>query len=857
MPPRTPACRGAAQYNIFRHAQPVWITDEVLADAFHRFLNVSNASRKRYGSNVPGPLEARRRASKRRIMGLAAASPGIGPGIGALFGPDKSLHQAWSWEPPKGTEQRLSREQPTPSDLPQWLSNYNVSTEEKQPRILDPVQEYRLRLARVRDVNGVEALWSDIGVEPEHMHLFSQMANTHFLDNLGTRGMGYPALFGFLRNPKLNVSEAKNIKTFIHAVIKKGMPIGCLGELVNRIRDSLKLGAMLPSELDDIVDNIPKLCRKVCRQPDVTNDWEFGAYWAIWRGLTSCKIIPLDHFDTSVVRKMVERLLVLETPPEIQDIAKLQKLRSTGHTNAALFRLEIYRHLWPTADSAKPDDFAAHFAFWARLLAKSNISDSASTSDGLQWLVIRSVVDSMSIEKAQEVMAETTALLLPAKSSMDEETQKALQLWFSCVSKTCHLQNPTTKQIEIFARCPEVTSRMDPTLAVPYLKRFYPHEICQLWMHYWMPQYIAKDKSVKNFKLSRQQLQRGFKKRMKHPDKPQDPRITQFFVAILTLKDEKLPYKTALPKVMELISALYGPDMAHDLYKRFLVFEQLQIPDPHVVAAVMEAACENYPQQALKYFKANNNVWLSLCPRLPLALIEHGILPRDELFCLLDHNDPLDRVPPEHRENFRNRLSALRIDLVHLIAHAYATQTAFPHRHRFRNVYFCYLWLRDHGASLGPLLSKALVRTAVTGPLENHEWVSTNKLRWVLGLVRQIEGAEVAAQLDHLVWRWRGDVIMQARRRWDQAGLFRRVGPSTVTMARRAGLFDHDAPRWTRWYRKMTMNAGFFAPKCVRRPRFQGAQKGAKKVWGRLDRRCGGKNGWRRPYSPWKWQPTY
>ncbi|KAF2214461.1 hypothetical protein CERZMDRAFT_83155 [Cercospora zeae-maydis SCOH1-5] len=85
--------------------------DEVVTEAWHRFLRVSHAHRRsdrRYGSNIPGPLEAHRRLSKRR-MGISAFGAGqqaAGGDFGALFGfggyggrqfdPQRDL----KWKPP-------------------------------------------------------------------------------------------------------------------------------------------------------------------------------------------------------------------------------------------------------------------------------------------------------------------------------------------------------------------------------------------------------------------------------------------------------------------------------------------------------------------------------------------------------------------------------------------------------------------------------------------------------------------------------------------------------------------------------------------------------------------------------------
>lgn len=60
----------------------IWITDDLL----DRTINAFSFQQKRYGSHVPGPLEARRREAKRRNFDLAA--PGVANpfDFGALFG---------------------------------------------------------------------------------------------------------------------------------------------------------------------------------------------------------------------------------------------------------------------------------------------------------------------------------------------------------------------------------------------------------------------------------------------------------------------------------------------------------------------------------------------------------------------------------------------------------------------------------------------------------------------------------------------------------------------------------------------------------------------------------------------------
>ena len=92
-------CRRAVQHGFLPLSDHVWISDEMLSAAMHRFK--LSRSHRRHGSSVPGPLEASRRLAKRRMMGLAVTGGGAGSDLGAILGGDGELKRAsWRWEAP-------------------------------------------------------------------------------------------------------------------------------------------------------------------------------------------------------------------------------------------------------------------------------------------------------------------------------------------------------------------------------------------------------------------------------------------------------------------------------------------------------------------------------------------------------------------------------------------------------------------------------------------------------------------------------------------------------------------------------------------------------------------------------------
>ena len=99
----------------------VWISDDVLNDTLSRFTKVTvpKLRCKRHGSHVPGPLEANRKLSRRRMAGHVVArqgQPGATPTVLTdmlSFGQQQQQQQQQrtgtrktSWEPPASTSVR-------------------------------------------------------------------------------------------------------------------------------------------------------------------------------------------------------------------------------------------------------------------------------------------------------------------------------------------------------------------------------------------------------------------------------------------------------------------------------------------------------------------------------------------------------------------------------------------------------------------------------------------------------------------------------------------------------------------------------------------------------------------------------
>ena len=129
MPPRptTHCCRGL-QHKLASSREGIWVTDKLLASAFERYCLVSS----RKASNVPGPLESRRRLGKRQIgdLNVAHSTPSLPPWA-IQNSPDLSQ---WNWEPPTpltARQNEASRAAVSERLLPSWLTEWTPTTPEE------------------------------------------------------------------------------------------------------------------------------------------------------------------------------------------------------------------------------------------------------------------------------------------------------------------------------------------------------------------------------------------------------------------------------------------------------------------------------------------------------------------------------------------------------------------------------------------------------------------------------------------------------------------------------------------------------------------------------------------------------
>jgi hypothetical protein len=108
-----------------------------------------------------------------------------------------------------------------------------------------------------------------------------------------------------------------------------------------------------------------------------------------------------------------------------------------------------------------------------------------------------------------------------------------------------------------------------------------------------------------------------------------------------------------------------------------------------------------------------------------------------------------------------------RVDVIHQLAHQYSIDNTRSHNQNVRSIVYLYRYLKTNDLPIGPLFTKALVRTCLTQPMLQNRFISSRRLIWVCNIVAQVEGVDVAKRIENVFWDWRGDLIAHAKKRLD------------------------------------------------------------------------------------------
>lgn len=702
----------------------IWISDEVLSEAFNRFVRVSHTSR-RHGSNVPGPLEARKRSAKRR-MGCAVAAANMGPpggDFGALFGAGagaggNAVEKGWSWTAPG------SRPVPTQKALDVW--GWGARTP-KQPA------EWEQPLAIPQTVEEL--------VEESRVAFDDLLKDAGSIDVLGRSDMAI--LSEFLMS-SADEPAAKNVRRLIQWLPGRSISASAWEAIIALICDKIKLVSIDNEELSDVIRGLPHALD--WKQDDSDRRRLHDMYAAI----TGC----LD--DRALSDSLVHQTVFEEVH------------RTTQNAQACTGLLLM---LAKTIGDVASVGIISEQVSLTLLAIHSHGGEDLSRNRLLSQLA--SMLRHISPTAIPRILKISTRKVLDNGSPSFAYIRPRALTWLHCLTQAASLD----KYMPVVYA--ELANRLRPYQLTEHFASDHiePYDIARAILHDWLPhtdlknatdiyaESVSASTTLKQLKTLKGNLRdistadlsvvaQEFE-RLRAQAKQDKAWDLTWKILLQAFVRTGVAYGLVVSDVISICKARYSPDMLYHIYIDMLSCPGLALPNRITSVLVHHFMSKGENLLALKTFRADPSLGITEVPTLPLTLLEDFTLKFHMFSMFLRH---ADSVPTMWRKLLKCKVNPELIDLVHVVAHGVARTTTINDSQAYRRVWSLYRWLQDRGAPVEPLISRALVTAGILRPIRKHVWIPDERLEYILSIVEKVEGVEIREQVEGLALRMREEV---------------------------------------------------------------------------------------------------
>ena len=809
----------------------VWISEDVLDSAISHFSR-GRISRRHVGL-APGPLEARKRVAKRRMVNLAQVGGGgdIDPSL--LHGLGRGPGQmSWQWQSPttpagkdtKDTTAFQSSMSPTPpvakdtkgadvsksngwqsanactesASRMRWLTDFDSNKNDKripednegkiniQKMMLAEIQTYMkvlekddlakllLHASTLHENSPIVRLLSPASVpviekqSQESLRLEPVKANPKLLgdmelckniDELRTwatayrvdlrsyGGLAFRHLYR-LAPPLAILLEALedtacgtpgNLIYLLNGLLEQPLSqtdTDLLGQWVKR---RASLGMLSEEE----IMNVARLTSSNCRSPS-HKEWKCSLAGSLFDGLQSSTVLGLEDVE-----------------PRILELLWDSVSQSLFALNSQELGTRIIKALQPLQAKRLEISIKSSINKLIQAQATLQVQDKQEVQqlEAIPWII--ETIRSLPPNVANSLVVSTCEALIYANTDPTRSRNamnKLLDVWWSALAKSGLIdfrhENTIKTRIErmlgkTWAKC----MGNDPALTIvaKYLRHLNTCNKARFVLQY------CFEPDMSGFRRARVMFQFAKWGRERTTESP--------FISMMRVAQEQsmlIQLKTA--RVFRLLQLLHMSETVVDIVSSAKE-ANIDLGEYAVLCAIRNHM-NVYPEMAQRIFCAYPQLPLEKCPEFAERLIANPTIHPKWPLVYYRSRHPGRGVPScrEHLWVIRARAC-----LLERMALAYAQDMTMSHRMAFREVYRCYqVHMNESLGRLGTGMVLAFTNTSIIRPLQQGQWVSTAKLRWVLSLIRSVESADVAAQVDSLVYRWRGEVIRKTRARLSQ-----------------------------------------------------------------------------------------
>ncbi|KAF7513165.1 hypothetical protein GJ744_010561 [Endocarpon pusillum] len=736
-------CR-IAYSGLRKHTYPsnsIWISDALLAGTIQRFTYLHL----RYGSAVPGPLEARRRATRRKNASLTATGRGGAPiELGALFGPCKKVD--W-WNAPNPSEMQAEVTDAT-SILPSWLTRSKPAPQSSvtfreqlahedfwTPRI--PVTQpsaasFHDSLSECQSLQQIREL-----VQRSEMNLLQTPGHSRdILKYLLTSGRAISELQDFFLDRTLHPLGSGCFEEFCDWLAAKPHTEAQLQHYYVCVQKCLHVGLLSGREIQSLLNKLASA--KVVSQGTIEKLGDIAAiqtwYWMMADTLNSCPIFGLNDLGEKCLQQWSFGIAEAPfTPCALDTFCKVQQYLATSDRFG--FKVNTVRGL---------------VRKWIDYTQASHQQRQPSMDRSQQETKVANLLVTVQPSVAAKSICQITEKLV--RDALKGIRQPiALDIWMQTL-----LRFPRSLASVVLQQRPWRQGLAEDAVIGLSCRQ-------AIAVRLWTVTRFATQQQEPGIMHepgnTTQSLIRLFQRQLK----PDQNLLAEL---LFTLQSLPLPSPSAVLRVVVArdteglqvggsIDKLQA-DMIRMCQSRISVFKE---DDLYKNAKIN---LRSYLRQLAERVNTDPEAFLRLA---------HDLIMKDKLSIkiitrILEHNPALGLSlahaagPTQTPSNWSKTTTpplapSVALHLVNSLARVFALSPVLSPRQSFRKVYWLYLYLHRFtwGFAIGPDLTRALWHAGVTRYKETG--TSPEKVGWILSKVREVEGQEVA---DRLLWFGSGGV---------------------------------------------------------------------------------------------------
>ena len=762
----------------------VWSSEEVLNNAINHFSR--GITFRRHVGAVPGPLEARKRAAKRRIVNLAQVGgageidPSVVGGLGSALG----QNVGWQWQSPtapatKNTEgvevllwsiaRRGANDCIELSPLPRWLTDFeNLAPVEDQPKDEEEGTPQMSRHPKfLKDMEACRSLrdlqkWAR--THACNLRQYSRLAFRHLTDT----GSPIPVLLEALEDTALRTLG--NLNYFLVRRLAKPLSQTDTHSLGYWLRSQISVGVWSDKEILTIISSTSDIVGAAKDE-----QLRCKVIESFFEGLQSSTVFKLQDADHKIPRSLLAALHQGSITWRSQNLA-----------------IRIVKALQPMQLEKMATTISTFIINCIRAKASLDYHDKQGLKELMAVPGAMEILRCLPPNVANSAIVSTSTALIHASGASDPTISRTVMLklladWWSSLAKfgTFDFAGNNTPR----RRIERILADQKLEITAPYLQHLSDIDKVDFVLQQWLEQkaYLAALKQVHHMTDKVNQIE-DFR--------------SPFVIMLHVIRHRAVISDENLKQLFRLLQAL---KMSNTIVDIILRSNEIGISiGEHTILHTIRTHMKVYPEMAQRIFCAYPGSTLERCPEFAEILIANP-----QIHPGIPYHYYISRRPDTEAANCREPVLAIRrrVELLKRMAVAYSEALHLSPRTAFDKVYACY---KCHmGESLGPISREmvlAFTHAGVVRPLQRGTWVSTVKLRWILALTRRIESADIADEVDSLVYQWRGAVIRKIQRRQIQDR--QSIASRPLSASRDVPVLTEFSWRWRRYIKRLSFREG-------------------------------------------------